>query len=500
MSQLPVLPILIPLTMAAVSLFLWRYRVLQQVLGVLGTAAHLGVGLALLQAVQREGFVVLQLGNWPAPFGITLVADLFSAMMVVMVGVMGLAVAVYSIAGVDPEREFFGYYAFLHLLLAGVSGCFLTGDLFNLYVWFEVMLMASFVLLALGGERGQLEGAVKYVTINLVASAFFLSALGILYGLVGTLNMADLSVQLAALNRPGLTSTLAMLFLAAFGIKAALFPFFFWLPASYHTPPPAVSALFAGLLTKVGVYSLIRVFTLFFVHDIGYTHGLILIISGLTMITGVLGAVAQGEMRRLLSFHIVSQVGYMTMGLALFTPLALAGSIVHIIHNILAKSGLFLVSGVVLRLRGTTDLARLGGLYRGAPGLAILFLLSALALAGLPPLSGFWSKLLLVQAGLETGSYLIVAVALLVSLLTLFSMTKIWLKAFWGEPPAGADAGEISISRADRLSLYLPTAALALLTVAVGLLAGPVVELSLEAAAQLLEPARYVQAVLGGRL
>lgn len=499
MSQLPVLPILIPLTMAAVSLLLWRYRVLQQVLGVLGTAAHLGVGLALLQAVRREGFVVLQPGNWPAPFGITLVADLFSAMMVVMVGVMGLAVAVYSIAGVDPEREFFGYYAFLHLLLAGVSGCFLTGDLFNLYVWFEVMLMASFVLLALGGERGQLEGAIKYVTINLVASAFFLSALGILYGLVGTLNMADLSVQIAQLNRPGLTSTLAMLFLAAFGIKAALFPFFFWLPASYHTPPPAVSALFAGLLTKVGVYSLIRVFTLLFVQDIGYTHGLILIISALTMVTGVLGAVAQGEMRRLLSFHIVSQVGYMTMGLALFTPLALAGSIIHIIHNILAKSCLFLVSGVVLRLRGTTDLARLGGLSRGAPGLAILFLLAALALAGLPPLSGFWPKLMLVQAGLETESYLIVAVALSVSLLTLFSMTKIWLKAFWGEAPTGTDAGEMVISRADRLSLYLPTAALALLTVAVGLLAGPVVELSLDAAAQLLEPARYVQAVLGGR-
>lgn len=500
MSQLPVLPVLIPLTMAAVSLFLWRHRFLQQLLGVLGTAAHLGVALMLLQTVRREGFVVVQLGSWPAPFGITLVADLFSALMVVMVGIMGLAVAVYSIAGVDPEREFFGYYAFMHLLLAGVSGCFLTGDLFNLYVWFEVMLMASFVLLALGGERGQLEGAVKYVTINLVASAFFLSAIGILYGLVGTLNMADLSVQLAQMNRPGLTSTLAMLFLAAFGIKAALFPFFFWLPASYHTPPPAVSALFAGLLTKVGVYSLIRVFTLLFVQDIGYTHGLILVVSGLTMVTGVLGAVAQGEMRRLLSFHIVSQVGYMTMGLALFTPLALAGSIVHIIHNILAKSGLFLVSGVVLRLRGTTDLARLGGLYRGAPGLAILFLLAALALAGLPPLSGFWSKLMLVQAGLETESYGIVAVALMVSLLTLFSMTKIWLKAFWSETPVDVGGREVAIRGVDRVSLYLPTAVLAALTVVIGLLAGPVVELSVAAANQLMEPAGYVQAVLGGRL
>jgi multicomponent Na+:H+ antiporter subunit D len=293
-----------------------------------------------------------------------------------------------------------------------------------------------------------------------------------------------------------------MLFLAAFGIKAALFPFFFWLPASYHTPPVAVSAIFAGLLTKVGVYSLIRVFTLLFVQDVGYTHSLILVISGLTMVTGVLGAVAQNEFRRILSFHIISQVGYMVMGLALFTPLALAGSIFYIIHHIIVKTNLFLASGVVLQLRGTLELNRLGGLYQRAPVLAWLFLVPALSLAGLPPLSGFWAKLLLVRAGLETGSYLIAATALGVGLLTLFSMTKIWGKAFWGDPPeaAGGHAAteEARLPLAARLSLYLPMTALALLTVTIGLLAQPVFEISLQAAQQLLDPRIYVQAVLGG--
>lgn len=501
-SLLLVLPIMLPVTMAALCMLLWRFSALQRVLAVIGAVGLLGSALALLAAVRREGIVVLQLGNWPAPFGITLVADLLSAIMTVLGAVIGLAVVVYSLASIDIRRESFGYYPLLLILLMGVCGCFLTGDLFNLYVWFEVMLMASFVLLALGGERRQLEGAVKYVTLNLVASTFFLAALGLLYGLVGTLNMADAAQMLGQSDRPGLVSTLAMLFLAAFGIKAALFPFFFWLPASYHTPPVAVSAVFAGLLTKVGVYSLIRVFTLLFIQDVGYTHGLILVIAGLTMVTGVLGAVAQNEFRRILSFHIISQVGYMVMGLALFTPLALAGAIFYIIHHIIVKTNLFLASGVALQLRGTLDLRWLGGLYQRAPVLALLFLIPALSLAGLPPLSGFWAKLLLIRAGLEAASYGIVATALGVSLLTLFSMTKIWGKAFWGEPaqPGQGEAGseEARLPLAGRVSLYLPMSLLALLTVAIGLGAQPVFELSLQAAEQLLDPRIYIQAVLGG--
>jgi multicomponent Na+:H+ antiporter subunit D len=491
------LPILVPLAGAAGCVLLWRRRPLQRLLALLTSAGLLAAAIALLLWIWNEGVQAEQMGDWPAPFGITLVADTFAAVMVTLAGIVGLTIVVYSLHSVDPGRESFGYYPLLLTLLAGVCGAFLTGDIFNLYVWFEVMLIASFVMLALGGGRAQLEGAVKYVTLNLMSSALFLAAVGILYGLTGTLNMADLSLKLASSDQPGLVTAVAMLFLVAFGIKAAAFPLFFWLPASYHTPPAAVSALFAALLTKVGVYALIRVFTLLFVHDVGYTHNLILAIAGLTMVTGVLGAVAQNEFRRILSFHIVSQIGYMLMGLGLLTTLALTASIFYIIHHIIVKTNLFLISGIVQRLRGTYELKGLGGLYRSNPLVAALFLVPALALAGVPPLSGFFGKLALVKAGLDTEDYAIVAVALGVSLLTLFSMTKVWAEAFWktdprqeGHPPGDGDAPPGP-------GMVVPALFLAALTVAVGVGAEPVMALANRAAEQLLDPSEYVRAVLG---
>lgn len=488
------LPILIPFATAVVSLLAWRWRFVQRWLSLIGSATLLGFSLFLLASVWGNGILVVQIGNWPAPFGITLVADLFSAIMVVLTGLTGFAVAVYSLSSVDAQREEFGYYPLLQILMMGVCGAFLTGDIFNLFVWFEVMLIASFVLVALGGERAQIEGAIKYVTINLLSSALFLSAVGILYGLAGTLNMADLAVKLSDVPHPGLITTLAMLFLVSFGIKAAVFPLFFWLPASYHTPPVAVSAIFAGLLTKVGVYALIRVFTLIFTQDVGYTHKLILIIAGLTMITGVLGAVTQNEFRRILSFHIISQIGYMIMGLGLFTPLAVAGSIFYIMHHIIVKANLFLVSGVAHRLKGSYELKKLGGLYHSAPGLAILFLIPALSLAGIPPLSGFWAKLTLVQAGLQVESYAIVVAALVAGLLTLFSMTKIWAEAFWKPAP---DSGNDDSSKSGSLFLLVvPIAALAVITIIIGIAPGPFFALAVGAAEQLLNPEQYIRAVL----
>jgi multicomponent Na+:H+ antiporter subunit D len=499
MTLLPVLPILIPFGTAALCLACWKRPALKRLVAAMGSLGLLAATLVLLAVVRREGYMVLQAGAWPAPFGISLVVDQFSALMTTLAALTGAAITFYSLAGIDHGREVHGFYPFLHWLLMGVCGCFLAGDLFNLYVWFEVMLMASFILMSLGSERGQLEGGVKYVVLNLVASAFFLTGLGILYGLVGTLNMADIARRLQVVNQPGLSAALAMLFLTAFGIKAALFPFFSWLPASYHTPPAAVSAVFAGLLTKVGVYALVRTFTLLFVQD--YTHQLILVLSGLTMITGVLGAVSQNNFRRILSFHIISQVGYMIMGLALFTPLALAGSVFYIAHHIIVKTNLFLVSGVARRLRGTEDLAQLGGLLRTAPWLSLLFLIPALSLAGMPPLSGFWAKLFLVWSSFQEKSYGIGAIALAVGLMTLLSMTKIWTKAFWGKVPAPqADqyASQEKLPPGDALLLYLPMVFLALLTLTMSLWPNLLFEVAQETAAQLLNPGQYIQAVLGG--
>jgi multicomponent Na+:H+ antiporter subunit D len=486
-----VLPILIPNITAAICLVGWRSRKFQRWVGALGTLLHLASALYLLHQVRSSGIQVISIGDWPIPMGIALVADLFGAIMVVITGIIGFSVALYSLATVDHDRETFGYYPLFNFLLMGVSGAFLTGDLFNLYVWFEVLLMSSFVLLSLGGEKAQVEGAIKYVGLNLLSSALFLAAVGVLYGITGTLNMADLARALQNHPDTRLITVVSMLFLVAFGIKAAVFPLFFWLPASYHTPPFAVSAVFAGLLTKVGVYAIIRVFTLLFIQNTGWTHGIILVLAGLTMITGVLGAVAHNEMRRILSFHIISQIGYMIMGLGLFTPLALAGSIFYIVHHIIVKTNLFLVSGLVHRLRGTCELKELGGLYRMAPWLGFLFLIPALSLAGIPPLSGFFAKFSLIRAGLETSSYWIVGISLVVGLLTLFSMTKIWQEAFWKEPPHIPK----TVGHAHPL-MILPIVFLASLTVLIGLAGSAFWDISMRAGYELMHPEIYIQAVL----
>ncbi|HCE17059.1 MAG TPA: Na+/H+ antiporter subunit D [Anaerolinea thermolimosa] len=489
-------PILLPLTSAILALAAWRAPGFQRWAAVAGTFLQFGAALALLNRVNQSGIQTFQVGSWPAPFGITLAVDLFGAIMLAVSGQVGLSVALYALNGIDDERVAYGFYPLFHILLMGVNGAFATGDLFNLYVWFEVMLMASFVLMALGGTRAQLEGSVKYVVLNLLASSLFLSATGLLYGLTGTLNLAQLALVLPETQPHGLTLALSMLYLVAFGIKAAIFPLFFWLPASYHTPPVAVTALFSGLLTKVGAYAMLRVFTLIFRTDPIFTNTLFLVLAGLTMVTGVLGAAAQWDFRRLLSFHIISQIGYLVMGLGLASQAALAGAIYFMVHVILAKTALFLIAGIVERLRGSFDLHQLGGLYRSQPWLALGFALPALALAGLPPFSGFFAKLMLVRAGLEAGQYIIVFTALGVSLLTLFSMSKVWGEVFWKpaamEPAAVAGRGGVPVW------MILPTALLVVGGLLLGLFAEPAIQWSHQAAFQLLHPDLYIQAVLGG--
>jgi multicomponent Na+:H+ antiporter subunit D len=288
-------------------------------------------------------------------------------------------------------------------------------------------------------------------------------------------------------------TVIAFLFMAAFGIKAGMFPLFFWLPASYHTPPTAISALFAGMLTKVGVYALIRTFSLVFYHDMATTHGVLLVIAGLTMVTGVLGAAAQNSFRRILSFHIISQVGYMLLGLALWTPLAMTGAVFYLVHHMIVKANLFLVSGLSRDINGTLDLNRMGGLYRAYPLVATLFFIPAFSLAGFPPLSGFWAKLLLIQASLQIEHYVVAAIAVVVGLMTIFSMVKIWIEAFW-KPASSSDAQEAKVPYSGWK--IAPVCALALITLLVGIGAEPVYRLAETAALELMAPQAYVQAVL----
>ena len=497
---LVVLPVLIPLVAGALAVLGRHSKRVQTYVGIIGGTALLASSIWLLMSTWEHGYLIMEMGNWPAPFGIVLVSDLFSAIMVLFTAISGLLTIIFSLSTISIPLRKVGYFPLLHLLLAGVNGAFLTGDIFNLYVWFEVMLVASFALLILGGERAQMEGAIKYVTLNLVSSAIFLSAIGLMYGLVGTLNMADIAVKIADVENRGLVNLVAIMFLVAFGIKASAFPFFFWLPASYHTPRIAVSALFAGLLTKVGVYALFRFFTLIFDLSDPIISQALIWGAALTMIAGVLGAAAQFEFRRILSFHIISQIGYMIMGLAIYTPLAIAGGIYFIVHNIVAKSGLFLVSGLVYRLRGSYDLKKLGGLYKARPGLAFMFLLLAFSMAGMPPLSGFFGKFLVIRAGVEVHHWWLVAAGLGVGVLTLYSMTKIWAEVFWKEAPPNAPqapAHEVGTHASNGL-IYGTIACLAVMTVLMGLAIEPIYVVTMAAAEQLLNPQLYIEAVLGG--
>lgn len=503
MRLLLLLPVVIPFLTAILALLFNQRRAAQRALGVIGSVGLLVAGIMLLAVVWTRGIQVTQLGGWPAPYGITFVADLFSAIMVLLAGIMGLTVTVYSLVTIDAEREKYGYYPLVQILLMGVCGAFLTGDIFNLYVWFEVLLIASFVLLALGSERAQMEGAIKYVTLNLISSAFFLAAIGLLYAEAGTLNMADLSRKLLELPQQGLVTTVATLFLIAFGIKAAMFPLFFWLPASYHTPPTAVAAIFAGLLTKVGVYALVRTFTLIFVNNVAYTHTIILTAAGLTMIVGVLGALAQTEIRRILSFLIVSHIGFAVMGLGIYTPPGIAGSIFYVIEDMIVLTALFLVSGVIRVLGGSDRLDQLGGLYASAPGVAALFFIPALSLAGVPPLSGFFAKLALLEAGIAAQQYAIVATAIIASILTLLTIVRFWSEVFWKPAPLAAGAlgngqGILLMHGRDALFLWTPIVVMVALIVAIGLAAGPVFGLAQAAGQQLFDPVEYMRVVLGG--
>ena len=468
MSWLLSLPILIPFAAAVIS-FLLKDGPGGRWASVIGSGAMLVSAIALMSSVLDQGVVAGQMGNWPAPFGITLVADLLSAVMVLITAITGLAVAVYALADVKADIERLGYHALFQVLIAGVAGAFLTGDLFNLYVWFEVMLIASFGLLVMGGSKEQIDGGVKYVALNLISTILFLTGIGLLYAMTGTLNLADLARTVPTVENQGMVTVVAVMFMVAFGVKAAVFPLFFWLPAAYHTPAFATSAVFAGLLTKVGVYALIRMFTLVFVGDISFTHEILLWVACFTMVTGVLGAAAQNDFRKILSFHIVSQIGYMILGLALMTPLAILGAIFYLVHHIIVKANLFLVAGVV----------------------------PAFSLAGFPPLSGFWAKFLLIRAALEEGAGFVAFVALAVGLFTIFSMTKIWAEAFWTPYPDGVEPRLSSLDRKTLWPLIPPIAALAVLTCIIGLVPEPFVVFAERTADQLLNPAPYIAAVLG---
>ena len=480
-------PVVIPLLAVAGSLVALRSLRLQRTISLLSSAASAVFAIVLLVDVDRGGTVVSAVSGWAPPLGIALVADRLAALLLVVATFALLAVLVYAIGQGDTEDEFSGFHAVYQMLAAGVALALLTGDLFTLFVAFEIMLTASYVLLTHRADGGEIRATISYVVIGLVASALFLTAIALIYGVTGTVNLADLSERLDAVPA-GVRRGLGWMLFLVFGIKAAIFPLFFWLPDSYPVAAAPVTALFAGLLTKIGVYAMLRTQTLLFPRDEPVVF--MLVIAGLTMVVGVLGAIAQKDIKRILSFHIVSQIGYMVMGLGFFTVAGIAAVIVFIVHQIIVKASLFLIGGLVEESEGSGAIDALAGVARRSPIIALLFLPAALSLAGFPPFSGFIGKLALIEAGLEAGRWAVVSISLVASVLTLVSMTKIWGGVFWGTPPDDDRR---------RLPPGMVGATVALVVAGFVLAAGagPLVEYAERAARDLIDPAAYRSWVLG---
>lgn len=501
MNNLVVYPILIQFITSIVLMFLWRNIKVQKYISVVSSICSVFVTSYLFWHVYTKGFISLNAGMWKAPFGITFVADTLSATLTLLTSLSGLAVSAYATATISNARIRFGFLPVFHFLLTGLYGAFLTGDAFNMYVWFEIIIITSFVLLSLGGEKAQLEGAVKYFTLNIISSTFFLTALGVLYGITGTLNMADLNAKMTAVPHEGLVQLCGLLFLIGFGMKAAIFPFFYWLPASYHTPPSAVSAIFGGLLTKVGVYALLRFFTLIFPMN-DFTNELLLFLAVFTMITGGMGALVQNNIVKVFAYLIICHIGFMILGLALHNLQGLVGAVSYLIHDIIVKTNLFLIVGLLYKISGTHSLRDLGGMYKNYPKLSLLMFIPFLAVIGVPPFSGFWPKISLIKGSflwIGWESWVFIVAILFASFITLFVVAKIWVNAFW------KDAGNLpklkdfryfdTLTPEKKLEIVLPIIFLVGITLYISFGAEQIQIVSQRIAHELLSNERYINTV-----
>lgn len=503
-DNLIILPVAVQLLIAVMLMLFWRNEIVQKTMSILGSLLVLVIAINLFVKVWDQGILVMNAGNWKAPFGIVFVADTFSTTMVLLSSIAGLAVSIFAAVAVSRQRTQFGFFSVYHFLIMGLNGAFLTGDIFNLYVWFEVIIISSFVLLTLGGRKGQIEGAVKYMAMNILASMIFLTGIGFLYGLTGTLNMADLSLKVAALENRNLVNLTAIFFIVGFGIKSAVFPLYFWLPSSYHTPPAAVAAVFGGLLTKVGIYALFRVFTLIFVPD-DFLKILFVGLAVMTILTGAFGAAIKYNIRRMFSYLIVCHIGFMVGGLALFNHVAIMGAMFYLIHDIIVKTNLFMVAGLIRSIGGTMNMEKLGGFYAAWPKLSLLVAVVFFSLIGIPPLSGFWPKLYLFEGSFLESQYFYIGALIIGSFVTLFAIARIWSMVFWKDAPkeeldrravlGSQDFVRWSVSR--RLFVVVPIALLAGVSLYIGLAAEHIVLTVDKIATEMMDPAPYIRAVLG---
>lgn len=490
---LVVAPLVIFLGAGGLLLVLKKDHSLQWAITMLALATVVISNTLLLITIVDAGPVVMTVGKWLPPFGITFAADIFGALFALVAAIVGFFGAMFARQDVSDTECRFGFYTFLMMMMAGVSGAFLAGDIFNLYVWFEVTLMSSFGLLVLGSRHDQLDGTLRYAFLSLIATTVFLLTTGYLYGVFGTLNMADIARKADGLRDTGPLVSLAALYFFAFAFKAAAFPMNFWLPASYHTPKPVVSALFAGLLTKVGVFALFRTgFTLFPVELALFQDGFV-VIAMLTMLMGALGALAQDDIRKMFAFLVVAGIGVILMGLALGHTLALAGAVFYAVHSMVAMGAAFLLCGVMQRSSGSPFLSKAGGLYEASPLLSAVVFALILSIAGLPPFSGLWPKIMLVKSGLDLGAFWLVGALLVSTFISLIALGRLFLLAVWRPAPTNEafDGLKTQIETPQWIALL----GLSGLLLVAGLYPEPLVELSVKTADWLLNPEFYIHSV-----
>ena len=507
------LAVLLPLFGAAFAFAFYRNQSTQKVIAIGTLVITALLQIVLLSEVWTGGAYAVNLAGWPAPYGITMVIDRLSALMLVISSIITLAVLLYAVGqGAAEERDDAGpvsiFFPTYLILVAGISNAFLAGDLFNLYVGFEMFLTASYVLLTLGGGESRIRAGVTYVVVSILSSMLFLITIGLIYAATGTVNLADIALKVGELDS-GVQLMLHVLLLVAFGIKAAVFPLAFWLPDSYPTAPAPVTAVFAGLLTKVGIYAMIRTETLLFPGD--RINTALMIVAALTMIVGILGALAQTDIKRMLSFTLISHIGYLVFGLALSSIAGMAATIYYVAHHITIQTTLFLVTGLIERRAGTANVDRLGGLAKISPLLGILFFIPAMNLAGIPPFSGFVGKLGIMQGGIAENTWItwtLIIASVVTSLLTLLAVSRIWSRGFWRRAEDVEDREPILQQKtlahtraANRrllpASMVVPTATLITMSLAFTVLAGPLMDFSRTAAHDLYERTPYLEAVLG---
>jgi len=500
MTHWLIMPVVLPAILAPFIILAARYHMgIQRVFSVAGVLALIAIALGL--AVQTsDGTVMLyQLGDWAAPFGIVLVGDRLSTMMVLLMAVLALFVLLYAIGSKWDERGRH-FHVLFQFQLMGIAGAFLTGDLFNLFVFFEVLLIASYGLMIHAGGNTRLRAGVQYVLFNLLGSTLFLFALGALYAETGTLNMADLAqrVQLIGADATVGIRVAAVLLILVLAIKAAIVPLHFWLPSSYAEAPAPVAALFA-IMTKVGAYAIIRVYTLIFPVDLEVTAGLhgtwLLPVAMLSLAVGAIGVLAAKKLDRLVAFAVISSMGMVMVAVAMFTQESIASALYYIVHSTLAAAALFLIVDLVRQSRGHLELVT-DAPVKGAALIAALFMVAAIAITGLPPLSGFVGKLMVLNAAFDDGlTAWVWSFVLVSSLLSVVGFARAGSVLFWKAQSDGAPVPEAGRPMPSTLSFVAVGGLLVLLGVHT-VLAGPMYRYTTATAAQLVSPDTYISTVL----